>query len=126
MVHEIVRTTTKSTTDRHIGDHSFTGIVSVLRAAIHLAAARGQSLDIKDWDEIEKLLIPFSERWGVGGEFSALLLNVMITLADGFSTTSQGIYSTQKKPPGQRLPVKEPRSDDPSRVSKACSCGLFV
>ncbi|KAH8157242.1 hypothetical protein CIB48_g11003 [Xylaria polymorpha] len=70
MVHEIVRTTTKSTTDRHIGDHSFTGIVSVLRAAIHLAAARGQSLDIKDWDEIEKLLIPFSERWGVGEIFA--------------------------------------------------------
>ncbi|KAI0437077.1 hypothetical protein F4803DRAFT_540088 [Xylaria telfairii] len=66
MVHEIVRTTTKSTTDKHIGDHSFIGIVSVLRAGIYLAMIRGQSLDIKDWDEIEALLLPFSKRWGVG------------------------------------------------------------
>ncbi|KAI0478361.1 hypothetical protein F4859DRAFT_54799, partial [Xylaria cf. heliscus] len=66
MVHETVRATTDMTINRQIGDHSFIGIVSVLRAAVHLVAARGRDLDIKDWGEIEDLLLRFSKRWGIG------------------------------------------------------------
>ncbi|KAI1348740.1 hypothetical protein F5Y01DRAFT_317520 [Xylaria sp. FL0043] len=68
MAYDMVQTATRMTENRRIGDISFIGLASALRAAIHIVAVKGRGLDVKAWDEIENLLFRFSRRWTVGGE----------------------------------------------------------
>ncbi|KAI0435450.1 hypothetical protein F5Y09DRAFT_4151 [Xylaria sp. FL1042] len=66
MAHDMVHTATKMTENSQIGDISFIGLASVLRAAIYIITVKGKSLDEKVWDEIEDLLLCFSKRWIIG------------------------------------------------------------
>ncbi|RWA07851.1 hypothetical protein EKO27_g7248 [Xylaria grammica] len=59
MAHEMVHTSTEMTSNARIGDMSFIGLASVLRATIDLVVVKGKDLDIKEWDEIEDLLLRF-------------------------------------------------------------------
>ncbi|KAI1272535.1 hypothetical protein F5Y07DRAFT_379423 [Xylaria sp. FL0933] len=67
MAYDMVRTATRMTENRQIGDISFIGLASVLRAAIHIVMVKGKGLDVKAWNEIETLLLRFSKRWMIGG-----------------------------------------------------------
>ncbi|GAW20534.1 hypothetical protein ANO14919_100420 [Xylariales sp. No.14919] len=66
MAHEMIHTSTEVTSNARIGDMSFIGLASVLRATIDLVAVKGKGLGIKEWDEIEDLLLRFSKRWVIG------------------------------------------------------------